>query len=59
VLLLVITLVVVVPLGVVILVEGGVEFFLLSQSMMKWVVSPHLKQPIGDLLLSLWNLCKA
>jgi hypothetical protein len=26
---------------------------------MKYVVSPHLKQPLGDLLLSLWNLCKA
>jgi hypothetical protein len=23
------------------------------------VVSPHSKQPLGDLLLSLWNLCKA
>jgi hypothetical protein len=26
---------------------------------MKWVVSPHSKQPLGDLLLALWNLCKA
>jgi hypothetical protein len=26
---------------------------------MKWVVSPHSKQPLGDLLLSLWNLSKA
>jgi hypothetical protein len=26
---------------------------------MKWVVSPHSKQPLGDLLLSLQNLCKA
>jgi hypothetical protein len=26
---------------------------------MKWVVSPHSKQPLGDLLLSLGNLCKA
>jgi hypothetical protein len=26
---------------------------------MKWVVSPHPKQPLGDLLLSLRNLCKA
>jgi hypothetical protein len=26
---------------------------------MKWVVSPHSKQPLGDLLLSLRNLCKA
>jgi hypothetical protein len=25
---------------------------------MKWVVSPHSKQPLGDLLLSLWNFCK-
>jgi hypothetical protein len=40
---------VVVPLGVVILV-GGVELL--------WVVSPHSKQLLGDLLLSLRNLCK-
>jgi hypothetical protein len=26
---------------------------------MKWVVSRHSKQPLGDLLLSLQNLCKA
>jgi hypothetical protein len=26
---------------------------------MKWVVSPHSKQPLGDLVLSLWNLCNA
>jgi hypothetical protein len=26
---------------------------------MKWVVSPHSKQPLGDLLLSLRNLFKA
>jgi hypothetical protein len=26
---------------------------------MKWVVSPHSNQPLGDLLLSLQNLCKA
>jgi hypothetical protein len=26
---------------------------------MKWVVSLHSKQPLGDLLLSLENLCKA
>jgi hypothetical protein len=25
---------------------------------MKWVMSPHSKQPLGDLLLSLQNLCK-
>jgi hypothetical protein len=26
---------------------------------MKWTVSPHSKQPLSDLLLSLQNLCKA
>jgi hypothetical protein len=26
---------------------------------MKWVVSSHSKEPLCDLLLSLWNLCKA
>jgi hypothetical protein len=57
-LLLVIALAVVVPLGVVILV-GGVELLPLRQSVMKWVVSLHLKHPLGDLLLSLQNLCKA
>jgi hypothetical protein len=35
------------------------SFFLLGQSAMKWMVSPHLKQLLGDLLISLWNLCKA
>jgi hypothetical protein len=35
------------------------NFFRLGQSVMKWVVSPHSKQPLDDLLLSLWNLCKA
>jgi hypothetical protein len=35
------------------------NFFLLGQSVIKWVASPHLKQPLGDLLLSLQNLCKA
>jgi hypothetical protein len=35
------------------------NFFLLGQSAMKWVVSPHSKQPIGDLRISLWNMCKA
>jgi hypothetical protein len=35
------------------------NFFLLGQSAMKWVVSPHSKQPLGDLLLSLRNLYKA
>jgi hypothetical protein len=59
VLLLVVTLAVVVPLGVVVLVGGGVELFLLRQSTMKCVVSPHSKLPLGDLLLSLQNLCNA
>jgi hypothetical protein len=57
VLLLVVTLVVVVPLDVVVLVEEESSFFLLGQSTMKWVVSPHSKQPLGDILLSFWNLC--
>jgi hypothetical protein len=35
------------------------NFFCLGQSAMKWVVSPHSKQPLGDLLLSLRNLCNA
>jgi hypothetical protein len=35
------------------------NFFFLGQSAMKWVVSPHSKQLLGDLLLSLWNLCNA
>jgi hypothetical protein len=35
------------------------NFFCLGQSSMKWVVSPHSKQPLGDLLHSLRNLCKA
>jgi hypothetical protein len=48
----------VVPVVVVVLVRG-VELLLLGQSGMKWVVSPHLKQPLGDLLLSLRNLCNA
>jgi hypothetical protein len=30
----------------------------MGQSAMKWVVSPHLMQPLGDLVLSLRNLCK-
>jgi hypothetical protein len=46
----------VVPVVVVYLLEES-NFFLLGQSVMKWVVSPHSKQPIGDLLLSLRNLC--
>jgi hypothetical protein len=35
------------------------SFFLLEQSAMKWVVSSHSKQHLGDLLLHLRNLCKA
>jgi hypothetical protein len=34
------------------------SFFLWGQSAMKWLVSSHSKQPLGD-LLSLRNLCKA
>jgi hypothetical protein len=41
------------------LLEEESSFFLLGQSAMKWVVSPHLKQPLGNLLLSLHNLCNA
>jgi hypothetical protein len=48
----------VVPVVVLVLV-GGSNFFLLGQSTMKWVVSPHSKQPLEDLLLSLRNLCNA
>jgi hypothetical protein len=48
----------IVPLGVVVLHGGGVELLPLGQSAMKWVVSTHSKQPLGDLLLSLRNLCK-
>jgi hypothetical protein len=51
-LLLVVAFTVVVPLGVVVLVEVESSFFLLGQSTMKWVVLPHSKQPLGDLLLS-------
>jgi hypothetical protein len=39
--------------------EEELSFFLLGQSTMKWVVSLHSKLPVGDLLHSLWNLCKA
>jgi hypothetical protein len=35
------------------------SFFLLGQSVISWVVSLHSKQPLGDHLLSLQNLCKA
>jgi hypothetical protein len=41
------------------LLEEESSFVLLGQSAMKWVVSPHSKEPLGDLLLSLRNLCKA
>jgi hypothetical protein len=33
--------------------EEESSFFFLGRSVMKWVASPHLKQPLGDLLLSL------
>jgi predicted RND superfamily exporter protein len=48
----------VIPVVVVVLIRG-VELLLLGESVMKWVVSPHSKHPLGDLLLSLQNLCKA
>jgi hypothetical protein len=38
---------------VVVILVGGVELFHLGQLAMKWVVSPHSKQPLGDLLLLL------
>jgi hypothetical protein len=57
VLLLVLTLVARVIMIVVVILVGGVELLPLGQSAMKWVVSPHSKQPLGDLLLSLRNLC--
>jgi hypothetical protein len=38
--------------------EDELSYFLLGQSAMKWVVSPHSKQPLGDFLLSLRNLYK-
>jgi hypothetical protein len=34
------------------------NFFLLGLPVMKYVVLPHSKQPLGYILLSLWNLCK-
>jgi hypothetical protein len=46
----------VIPVVVVVLI-GGVELLPLGQSAMKWVVSPHSKQPLGDLIISLRNLC--
>jgi hypothetical protein len=57
--LLALTLVAGVILIVVVVLVGGSNFFLLRQSAMKWVVSLHSKQPLVDLLLSLWNLCNA
>jgi hypothetical protein len=59
VLLLIVTFAIVVPLDVAYLLEEESSFFLLGQSAMKWVVSPHSKHPLGDLPLSLWNMCKA
>jgi hypothetical protein len=50
---------VVIPLGVVVLVEGGVELLPLGAVGDEVVVLPHSMQPLGDILLSLWNLCKA
>jgi hypothetical protein len=35
------------------------SFFLSGQSVMKCMVLSHPKQSLDDLLLSLWNLCKA
>jgi hypothetical protein len=54
VLLFIVTFAVIIPLG---LLEES-SFFLLGQLVIKWVMSPHSKQPLGDLLLSLQNLCK-
>jgi hypothetical protein len=58
-LLLVVALAVVISLGVVILIGEGVELLPLGAVGDKVGVSPHSKQSLGDLLLSLWNLCKA
>jgi hypothetical protein len=41
-----------VPIVVVVLI-GGVELLPLRVVVMKWVVSPHSKQSLGDVLLSL------
>jgi hypothetical protein len=49
---------VVVLIGVVILV-GGVKLLRLGAISDEVMVSPHSKQPLGDFLLSLWELCKA
>jgi hypothetical protein len=51
--LLIVALAVVVLLGVVVLVGGGVELLPLGAVGDEVVVSPHSKQPLGDLLLSL------
>jgi hypothetical protein len=58
VLLLVITLAVVILLGVVILVGGGVKLLPLGVVGDEVGGVPHSKQPLGDLQLSLRNLCK-
>jgi hypothetical protein len=58
VLILIITLVVVVPLGVVVLVEEGVELLPLGAIGDEVGGVTALKQPLGNLLLSLQNGCK-
>jgi hypothetical protein len=58
VLLLVVILVIVVPLGIVVLVGGGVEFLPLGAVDDEVGVVTTLKAALGDLLLSLRNLCK-
>jgi hypothetical protein len=59
VLLLVVALVVVIPLGVVVLVGGGVELLPLGIVIDEVGGVIALKAALGDLLLSLQNLCKA
>jgi type IV secretory pathway TrbL component len=59
VLLLVVALAVVILLGVVVLVGGGVELLPLGAVGDEVGGAPHSKQPLGDLLLSLWNMYKA
>jgi hypothetical protein len=59
VLLLVIALAVVVPLGVVVLVGEGVELLPLGAVGDEVGGVTTLEAALGDLLLSLWNLCKA
>jgi hypothetical protein len=58
VLLLVVALIIVIPLDVVVLV-GGVKLLPLGAVDDEVCGAPHSKQPLGDLLLSLQNLCKA